>query len=101
VLTVALLAVGGLVYVLLARALYTRIDENLRAVIQVATTSLTHDLGEGQDYRDAARSTAAELSSRQQMLAIYDAAGRLLAEGGRDDDSEIALPDVTTFRLAM
>ena len=96
VLATALVAVGGLIYVLLARALYSRIDDNLRAVVQIATTSLANDLAEGQDYADAARSTAAELSSRQQMLAIYDANGRLLAEGGRDDDLEIALPDVST-----
>jgi heavy metal sensor kinase len=96
VLAAALVTVGGLIYVLLARALYTRIDDNLRAVVQIATTSLTNDLAEGQDYADAARSTAAELSSRQQMLAIYDVGGRLLAEGGRDDDLEIVLPDATT-----
>ena len=97
VLAAALIVVGGLIYVLLARALYSRIDDNLRAVVQIATTSLTNDLAEGQDYADAARSTAAELSSRQQMLAIYDTNGRLLAEGGRDDDLEIALPDVSTI----
>jgi heavy metal sensor kinase len=97
VLATALVAVGGLIYVLLARALYTRIDENLRAAMQIATTSLANDLTEGQDYADGARSTAAELSSPQQMLAIYDTSGRLLAEGGRDDDLEIALPDITTI----
>jgi hypothetical protein len=97
VLAAALVAVGGLIYVLLARALYTRIDENLQAVVQIAATSLANDLAEGQDYADAARSTAAELSSRQQMLAIYDTGGRLLAEGGRDDDLQIALPEVTTI----
>lgn len=96
VLAVALVAVAGLIYVLLARALYSRIDANLRAVVQIATTSLTNDLAEGQDYADAARSTAAELSSRQQMLAIYDTSGRLLAEGGRDDDLEVPLPEITT-----
>jgi heavy metal sensor kinase len=93
----ALIAVSGLIYALLARALYSRIDENLRAVVQIATTSLTNDLAEGQDYGDAARSTAAELASRQQMLAIYDPSGRLLAEGGRDDDLEITLPEVGTI----
>jgi heavy metal sensor kinase len=97
VLAAALVTVGGLIYVLLARALYTRIDDNLRAVMQIATTSLSNDLAEGQDYADAARSTAAELSSRQQMLAIYDTRGRLLAEGGRDDDLEIVLPDAATI----
>jgi len=92
VLAVALSVVGGLVYALLARALYTRIDENLRAALQVTATSLANDLGEGQDVNDAARSTAAELSSRQQLVAIYDQSGQLLAEGGRDDDLRIPIP---------
>ena len=92
VLAMALVVVGGLIYVLLARALYSRIDDNLRAVVHITITSLTNDLAEGQDFEDAARSTAAELSSRQQMLAIYDTAGRLLAEGGRDEDLELSLP---------
>ena len=96
VLAAALIAVSGLIYALLARALYSRIDDNLRAVMQIATTSLANDLAEDQDYADAARSTAAELASRQQMLAIYDTSGRLLAEGGRDDDLDIMLPDPGT-----
>ena len=94
VLAIALIVVGGLIYVLLARALYNRIDDNLRAVVQITTTSLTNDLAEGQDVEDAARSTAAELSSRQQMLAIYDSGGRLLAEEGRDEDLEVTLPSL-------
>jgi heavy metal sensor kinase len=97
VLAAALIVVGGLIYVLLARALYSRIDENLRAVMQITTTSLANDLTEGQDVEDAARSTAAELSSHQQMLAIYDHTGRLLAEGGRDDDLEVGLPALDTI----
>lgn len=97
VLAAALVTVGGLIYALMARALYTRIDENLRTVVQIATTSLRNDLAEGQDYADAARSTAAELSSRQQMLAFYDTGGGLLAESGRDDDLAVALPTVTAI----
>jgi hypothetical protein len=65
VLAAALLVVGGLIYVLLARALYARIDDNLHAVLEIAATSLGNDLAEGQDVQDAAQSTAAELSSRQ------------------------------------
>ena len=95
VLAIALIAVGGLIYALLARALYSRIDDNLRSVVHITTTSLGHDLAEGQDVADAARSTSAELSSRQQMLAIYDGGGRLLAEGGRDEDLAIVLPAST------
>ena len=97
VLAAALVTVGGLIYGLLARALYSRIDDSLTAVVQITTTSLANDLSEGQDVDDAARSTAAELSSRQQMLAIYDGAGRLIAEGGRDDDLEVALPPLETI----
>jgi two-component system OmpR family sensor kinase len=97
VLAAALLVVGGFIYVLLARALYTRIDDNLKAVVQIAMTSLANDLAEGQDTEDAARSTAAELASRQQMLAIYDATGQLLAEEGRDEDLKLALPPLDTI----
>jgi len=92
VLAAALVIVGLLIYVLLARALYVRVDENLQAVVRIAMTSLSNDLAEGQDYQDAARSTAAEQASSEQMLAIYDIDGRLLAESGRDGDLEIALP---------
>jgi heavy metal sensor kinase len=97
VLGVVLLVVGGLIYVLLAKVLYTRIDEGLLAVVQIATNSLDNDLTEGQDVADAARSTAAELASRQQMLAIYGPDGQFLAESGRDDDVEIHLPPLETI----
>jgi len=97
VLAVILLGVAGLIYVLLSRVLYARIDEGLLALVQIATTSLDNDLAEGQGVVDAARSTAAELASRQQMLAIYDADGRPLAESGRDDDVAIDLPPPMTI----
>jgi two-component system OmpR family sensor kinase len=97
VLALILVLVGGLIYVLLARALYARIDESLQSVMQIAMTSLANDLAEGQDMQDAARSTAAELSSRRQMLAIYDPAGRLLAEEGRSDPLAFSLPALGTI----
>ena len=92
VLAAALIIVAVLIYVLLERALYLRVDETLDAGIRIAMTSLENDLREGQGHADSARSTAAELSSRTQMLAIYGTDGRLLAEGGRDGDLEIVLP---------
>ena len=49
VLAAALIIVGGLIYVLLARALYVRIDDGLYALVQITITSLTNDLAEGQD----------------------------------------------------
>ncbi|MGH9174901.1 MAG: ATP-binding protein [Vicinamibacterales bacterium] len=97
VLAAVLIAVCVLIYVLLARTLYDRIDDNLRAVVSIAITSLANDLKEGQGTEDAARSTAAELFSDQQMLAIYDGGGHPLAEEGRDDDLEITLPPLDTI----
>lgn len=101
VLAVALLVVVGLTYVTLARVLHVRIDEGLVAALQIAANSLDNDLMEGQDVADAARSTAAELASSHQMLAIYDAKGALLAEGGDDDDDVgIVLPAPATIPSA-
>ena len=92
VLAVALTIVGTLIYVLLARALFVRVDETLEAGVLIAATSLSNDLDEGQDFEDAARSTVAEQASSTQMLAVYDKQGRLLAESGRDPDLHIPLP---------
>jgi two-component system, OmpR family, sensor kinase len=92
VLAAALVIVGAVIYVLLARALFVRVDENLVAGVGIAATSLSNDLDEGQDYQDAARSTVAEQASAAQMLAVYDTAGRVLAESRRDPDLEITPP---------
>jgi two-component system OmpR family sensor kinase len=97
VLASVLIAVCSTIYVLLANALYSRIDENLRTVAGIAVTSLANDLTEGQSVDDAARSTAAELVSEHVMLAIYAGRGQLLAEEGRDDDLTITLPPVDSI----
>src|SRR5690349_635375 len=89
-----LVVVIAMIYVLLARTLYTRIDDSLHVIMQIVATSLANDLAEGQDVADAARSTAKELASRQHLVAIYDTAGRLIAEAGREDDVVIPLPPV-------
>src|SRR5689334_9816051 len=93
-----LLAVLGMTYVLLARAMYVRIDDSLRVLIQIAVTSLANDLAEGQQVDDAARSTASELASRSFLVAIYDGGGRLLGEAGREDDIVIPLPSRDEMR---
>ena len=100
VLAVVLVGVSIMIHVLLARELYDRIDENLRAVTGIAVTSLDNDLREGQSVVDAARSTAAELQSNQAMLAIYDAAGALLAEAGRDEELQLTLPTASRITSA-
>jgi heavy metal sensor kinase len=88
----ALIVVAALIYVLLARAMYARVDEAVVAGVQIAMTSLANDLQEGDDQPTAARNTVGELSSTRQMLVIYDGDGRLLAEGGRDSDLDLTLP---------
>jgi heavy metal sensor kinase len=96
-LAAVLVAVIALIYILLARALYVRIDDSLHAVVQIAATSLANDLNEGQSVESAAASTAAELASRQYMLVIYDGAGQLLADEGREDDIVIPLSSVQSL----
>jgi two-component system OmpR family sensor kinase len=95
VLALALTGIGVLIYVLVERALSSRIEDGLLTLLQTTRNSLRNDLDEGQTPEDAARSTAAELASRLQMLAIYDDAGRLLAEEERDDDLQVTLPELS------
>jgi two-component system, OmpR family, sensor kinase len=91
VLAVVLVAFSLGVYAFLAEALHARVDEGLRAVLEIAATSLTHDAAEGQDPADAARSTVAELSNRLQRLAIHDGSGRLLSRSS-DEPEDLQLP---------
>ena len=93
VMAMALAVVCGLIYVLVERALSSRVEDGLTTLLQTAHNSLRNDLAEGQDVADAARSTAAELASRLQMLVIYDPAGVMLAEEERDEQLRIPLPD--------
>jgi len=99
VLGAALVVVCVVTYFLLARTLYKRIDVNLAVVTDIAVTSLTHDLAEGQGVADAARSTVTELFSDQATLAIYDGRGQLLAEAARDDDLHVSLPALDAIPL--
>lgn len=89
-----LVAVIALIYILLARALYVRVDDSLAAFIQIASTSLANDIAEGQTPADAAGSTARELASRQHLVQVYDGTGRLLGEAGREDDIVVPLPPI-------
>ncbi len=87
-----LVAVIALIYILLARALYVRVDDNLSALLQIASTSLANDIAESQTPDDAARSTATELASRLNLVQVYDGSGRLMGEAGREDDIVVPLP---------
>jgi two-component system, OmpR family, sensor kinase len=85
------------VYSLMSRALYSRVDENLRSVIQITIKSLTHDAEEGQSSLDAAQSTVSELFNTQQALAIFDGSGKLLAENTSQYDFRARLPEMNVI----
>lgn len=91
VLATLLVAFSVGVYSLLARSLYSKVDENLRANVQVAITSLNHDAEEGQIGVDAARRTVRELYNPPMVIAIFDANGVLLAENSNEHGPPIRL----------
>ena len=80
VLALVLVAFSFGVYALLSDALYARVDDGLRAVVEITTKSLSNDIEEGQTVQNAAQSTVAELFNPQQAIAIFDESGKLLAE---------------------
>lgn len=92
ILALVLIAFSIVVYTLLSRSLYGRVDEGLRSVIGVATVSITHDTEEGQTSEGAAQSTVAELYNSEQTMAIFDGSGRLLAKNDHDDEFRPSLP---------
>ena len=100
VLTGVLIAFSVGIYVLLSQALHQRVDVNLQSMIEITRTSLTHDAAEGQSSDDAAQSTVTELSGPEQALAIFDAAGTLIAADGWDD-FEPRLPAAPTEQLQV
>ncbi len=93
VLAGVLIAFGLGIYALMTTSLHNRVDADLRSMVGITLTSLTHDAAEGQSLQDAAQSTVAELSSARQPLAIFDGAGVRLAANGWDDEFEPTLPD--------
>lgn len=97
VLALVMVAFSLTLYALLSRALYTRMDNGLRAVIEISIRSLQNDLEEGQSRESAARSTVAEISNPQQAVAIFDASGRLLAEANPDKGFPLKLPNPSSI----
>ena len=97
VLALVLTIFGAAFYILLSRALYTRVDNGLRSLIEVSTRSLSNDLEEGQSVISAALSTAAELATPEQSLLIFDASGQLLAENHPKVDFRMRLPELNSM----
>jgi two-component system, OmpR family, sensor kinase len=92
VLAVTLILFELAVYAALSRSLNDGVDEALTSSIEITTTSLSNDIGEGQSRRDAARATVDELSSRQVAVAVFDGNGQLLAAREGDDELRPYLP---------
>jgi heavy metal sensor kinase len=97
VLALVLVAFSFGVYALLSNALYARVDDGLRSVVDITTKSLSNDIEEGQTVQNAAQSTVAELFNPQQAIAIFDESGRLLAENTSGEDFHARLPDITSI----
>ena len=72
-LALALAAFGATFYFLASRALYTRVDNDLRSLIGLSNISLIHDTEEGQSSLSAALATTDELKTLDQSLLIFDA----------------------------
>lgn len=97
VLALVLAAFSLTLYVLVERALQARVDRGLRALLEVSTRSLAHDTEEGQSSQSAAQSTAAEMSNPEQMLLIFDAAGKLLAGNHPEEEFKLPLPPLSAL----
>lgn len=97
VLALVLVAFSLGVYALLARALHARVDEGLLALVEITTKSLTNDIEEGQTVAGSAESTVAELLNPQQAIAVFDGAGRLLAENTSGEDFHPRLPELDSI----
>ncbi len=93
-LALVMIAFSVILYALASRALYQRLDDGLRSLIEVSAKSLRNDAEEGQSYQSAAQSTAAELSNPPQVVLIFDEAGKLLADNHPEDDFPETLPNL-------
>ena len=93
-----LVVVLVMVYVLLARALYVRIDDSLQAIVQIAARRSRTISPKDRPWTMRREARPTELASRQHLVAIYDGRGRLLGEAGREDDIVVPLPPTGEIR---
>jgi heavy metal sensor kinase len=92
VLALVLLAFSLGVYGLFVRSLYNRLDIGVRAVLEAVVVSLGRETTEGENYQQAAVSTARELFFPHHAMAIFDAEGRLLAERASQENTHAPVP---------
>ena len=108
VLALALVAFGALVYGLLRRGLYDRVDSGLRAETRAVAAAFDRELAAGASAQVAAARAQEERFFPRQATAVYDAAGGLVAEKptrsgkrARLPPLELLSPDDTYFYTAL
>src|SRR5262245_479386 len=92
VLALTLLTFSIGVYELLARNLNRRLDAGLRAALESMHSSLIFERAEGETEKEAAISTVTELRYPNTAMAVFDSAGRLLAESTAPGNIHAFLP---------
>lgn len=92
VLALVLIGFSLAVYALLSRSLYGRLDEDLRTTVKEMGFSLADDIGAGEAETKAAADGLYEHIGPRQSAAIFDAAGRLIAENPSSSDFHAQLP---------
>ncbi|MFI5176542.1 MAG: ATP-binding protein [Terriglobia bacterium] len=104
VLALVLVAFSVGVYVLLARTLYDRMDNELRSAAKATAVALVTERAEGESDQEAAGTALAELYLPVQAIAVFDAGGGLIAEKPAPGNLHSQLPtlsgiDSDTVRL--
>ena len=92
VLAFALVAFGALVYGLLRRGLYDRVDSGLRAETRAVAAAFNRELAAGASAQAAAVRAQEERFFPRQATAVYDAAGGLVAERPTRSGKRARLP---------
>jgi two-component system OmpR family sensor kinase len=92
VLALVLVAFSIGVYALLARSLYTHLNEELLATVEATGTIIERAIGEGESEERALSNALNELIAPRQAAAIFDTEGNLLAEQPALGDVHVGLP---------
>lgn len=92
VLAFVLIAFSAATYALLTAILYDSLDTEIGATIDAASSSLAHEIKEGRDEKEATTVVLDEYGSPRQATAIFDRAGRLIAEDPAQGDIHATLP---------
>src|SRR5262245_37661607 len=97
VLALVFVAFSFALYALESRALYAKMDNDLRSLLEVTVRSFENDLMEGKSDQYAAQSTTTEMSQSIQALRIFDSTRQLLAVNHPDEDLRSKLPDFNSI----